>query len=264
MPETPLDHAHAAMAAAPDADGLRLRFYDQLADTELFLLVEDNEGSDANSISPRVFSLEEGRFVLAFDTEDRLTRFTEGPAAYAALPGRVVAQQLAGSRIGLGLNLAVAPSAFLFPPEALDWLASTLDRGPEETEAQVNRFSAPSGLPQAFLDGLANKLARMPGLAQKALLAAVDYSDGRRGHILAFVGARREAEAALAKAVAEALTFSSVDAGEIDVTFLEAEDKATARLGSHGLSFDLPVLIPAQPHMPGAPGMDPAKPPKLR
>ena len=60
---------------------------------ELFLLIEEAE--DGAEVRPRVFALEEGRFVLAFDREDRLAAFAEGPAPYAALPGRVLAQRLA-------------------------------------------------------------------------------------------------------------------------------------------------------------------------
>ena len=37
--ETPLDAAHAAMEAAPEDDAARLRFYERLADSELFLLL---------------------------------------------------------------------------------------------------------------------------------------------------------------------------------------------------------------------------------
>ena len=39
MTETPLDLAFAAMQAAPDEDAPRLRFYERLADAELFLLL---------------------------------------------------------------------------------------------------------------------------------------------------------------------------------------------------------------------------------
>ena len=37
---TPLDMAHALMDAAPEDDAARLRFYERVADGELFLLLE--------------------------------------------------------------------------------------------------------------------------------------------------------------------------------------------------------------------------------
>ena len=69
------------------------------------------------------------------------------------------------------------------------------------------------------------------------------------------------AERALAGAVREALVFSGVEAGAIDVTFVEASDPLAAALARHGLRFDLP-----QPEAPERvpPGSDPDAPPKLR
>jgi hypothetical protein len=80
--------------------------------------------------------------------------------------------------------------------------------------------------------------------------------------MLAFVDAVPGAEAALAGAVREALVFSGLEAGELDVAFLASADAAVAAMGRVGLRFDLPA--PELPEGPAAPGMDPARPPKLR
>ncbi len=264
MTETILDRAHQAMAAAPEDDAARLRFYERLADSELFLLLDSEPAGD--EIAPQVFALEEGRFALAFDLEERLSDFTGAPAPYAALPGRVIARELAGQGVGLGLNLGVAASAFLLPAEALGWLAGTLDHAPGEAEALPEAVEAPKGLPEAVIAALDAKLARLAGLARAAHLVAVRYAGGRRGHLLAFEGARPGADAALAKAVSEALVFSGIEAGEIDVTVLAEGDPLRDRIARVALRFDLPepARETAQVVTPSAPGMDPARPPKLR
>lgn len=260
---TILDLAHAAMSAAPDDDAARLRFYERIADAELFVLIEDDAGTD---LAPQVFALEDGQFVMAFDREERLSAFTGAPAPYAALPGRVVVRLLAGQGIGLGLNLGVAPSEMLLPADAVRWLAGTLDSAPETLEAVPERFHPPARLPDALLRALDVKLALAAGLAVQALLAGVSYAGGRRGHMLAFLGARPEAEAALAHAVAEALTFSGVEAGEIDVAFLDPASAAARQMAAVALRFDLPQLAEETEQVlsPTAPGMDPGKPPILR
>jgi hypothetical protein len=97
-----------------------------------------------------------------------------------------------------------------------------------------------------------------------ALLAGVSYADGRRGHMLAFVGAVPGAEPALARAAAEALTFSGVDAAEMDVTFLAPQEPALQPLARVALRFDLPMPALPDPVTPGAPGMDPDRPPRLK
>lgn len=262
--QTDLDTAHAAMEAAPEDDAARLRFYEGLADAELFLMLSGDPAGD--EITPALFDLEDGRFVLAFDREERLAAFAEGPVPYAALPGRVIARTLAGQGVGLGLNLGVAPSAFLMSAEALGWLAGTLDHAPGAVEARPVTYGPPSAVPDGLLRALDGKLARLAGFAARAHLVAVTYEGGARGHLLAFEGARAGAEAALAKAVSEALVFSGIEAGEVDVTFLAAGDPALAALTRAALSFDLPepVCEAAQVLAPEAPGMDPARPPKLR
>lgn len=259
---TPLDEAHAAMAAAPEDDAPRLRFYERLADSEMFLLLEAEATDD--TIAPRVFGLEEGPVVLLFDSEARLADFTGAPAPYAALPGRVVIRQLAGQGIGIGLNLGVAPSAFVLAAEAVNWLADMIDRVPSEVSAVPRSFSAPGGLPEVLLRALDSKLARAGALASSAFLAGVTYADGRIGHILALVGAEVGAEPALANAVNEGLAFSGVEAGELDVVFLSPDDPVLARMKPVALRFDL-----TQPDQPAraasaAPGSDPARPPILR
>jgi hypothetical protein len=256
---TPLDLAYQAMAADEDQ---RLRFYERLADGEMFLLLEkDAEGAD---IRPRVFPLEEGPVVLCFDLEERLAEFAGGIAPYAALPGRVIAQQLAGQGIGLGINLGVAPSGMVLPAEAVDWLAGMLEVGPEEVEAVPEAFHAPKGLPDVLVSGLDAKLAKAGGLASGALLAGVTYRGGRRGHMLAFLDAAPGAEAALARAAGEALAFSGLEAGEMDVAFLRGDEVAAVAMGRVALRFDLPAPVRAEPAAPVAPGSDPAEPPRLR
>ena len=257
---TDLDAAHAAMEAAPDNDTLRLRFHERLADTELFLLLTRDPAGD--DVDPQMFQAEDQQFVLVFDREARLAEFAGRVAPTVTLAGRGLVKMLAGQGVGLALNLGVAPSATLIPAEAVDWLADTLAHSPIATAARPVEFTAPKGLPEALILGLDRKLATAGGMAQGAWLVGVTYHDGARGHMLAFVGALPEAEAALAAAAGEALTFSGIEAGAMDVTFIAAGQPVVDRLARVGLRFDLPQ--PSVPLTPAIPGMDPDKPPKLR
>jgi hypothetical protein len=180
------------------------------------------------------------------------------------LPGRVIAQVLAGQGVGLGVNLGVAPSQMILPPEALDWLSGMLDAEPETVEALPESFDAPKALPARLISGLEAKLQRAGEPALCALLAAVTYRGGRRGHMLAFVDAAPGAEAALARAAGEALSFSGIDAGEIDVAFLKTSEPATLAMARVARRFDLPRPEAPETAAPAAPGMNPDRPPKLR
>lgn len=257
---TDLDTAHAAMETAPDDDAARLRFYERLADTELFILL--GAEAEGDQITPELFEIEDQRFTLVFDREERLSQFVGRAAPYASLAGRGLARMLTGQGIGLALNLDVAPSAMLIPAEAVDWLVQTLAHAPDETEARIIEINSPAGLPEVVVTGLDRKLAIAGGLAKYAYLAAATYEGGASGHVLAFVDAVPGAEQALATAASEALTFSGIEAGVMDVMFVRNSDPLAGHLAKVGLRFDLPE--PEAPHTPGAPGMDPTKPPKLR
>ncbi len=258
--QTPLDLAHAAMEAAPEDETARLRFYERLAEGQVFLLLAGEPEGEA--VTPELFDVADARFVLVFDREERLAQFTGRISPYVALSGRTVAGMLAGQGIGLALNPEVAPSQILLPPEAVDWLAETLSDGPAEGEARPEEITPPAGLPDALLTALDAKLALAGGLARFAYLVGVTYAGGGRGHLLGFVGTAPGAEPALARAINEALTFSGLEAAALDVAFFAASDPMAAVLARHGLRFDLPEPPAAETR--AAPGSDPDKPPILR
>ncbi|CUJ01474.1 hypothetical protein TA5114_01980 [Cognatishimia activa] len=259
---TPLDKAHAEMEANTADDNARLRFYERLADAELFLLLEKEPENE--KISPEVFEVQDHSFVLVFDTVDRLAEFVGKPAPYVALSGRVVAGMLAPSGIGLGVNLEVAPSSILIPAEAMGWLVDTLGNAPDEVEARMSEFTAPAGLPETLVTSLDAKLSTAVGLAKWAYLVGTVQENGTRSHMIGFVSAVDGAQSALAKAVSEALTFSGIEAGALDVGFFDSNDPVAAQLARVGLRFDLPEPEKPTEYVQVAPGSDPDKPPILR
>ena len=259
---TPLDAAHAAMTAAPDDDAARLAFYERLGDAELYLLLEaEAQGDD---VTPQTFDIGQGEIVLVFDRVERLTAFTGQAAPYAALSGRVLAGLLADQSIGLGLNLEVAPSSFVLAAQGVQWLAETLGHAPSEVEARITQVTAPGGLPERLIQALDTKLATATGLARHAYLAGVKYETGISGHLLGFVATAPGAEPALARAANEALTFSGIEAGAMDVGFFKATDPMVDKLARVGLRFDLPELVLPQQDVIAAPGSNPDKPPILK
>ena len=259
MNETVLDRAHATMTAAPDDDTARLGFFERLGDCELFLLLADE--ADGDQVTPETFDIGEETVVLVFDREARLAQFVGKEAPYAALSGRALAGMLAEAGLGLMLNPEVAPSSFVLASDGVAWLDDVLQHGPQEVSAQISEVMQPSA-PESLLRALDTKLATASGLAQAAYLAGTRTADGIAGHILAFVGAQPGAEAALAKAAQEALAFSGIEAGSMDVGFFPAADPMVERLSRVGLRFEIPAL--AASLQPGAPGTDPARPPRLR
>lgn len=256
---TQLDAARAAMAADDGDEAARLAFYARLSATELFLLLSAEASGD--TVVPQEMQVDGQAYVLAFDREGRLSDHAGGVAPYAGLSGRALAGMLAGQGLGLALNPGGAGAA-LIGPDAVDWLAATLDTAPQEGTARATSLHRPGDLPQGLLSALDARLASARGIAQAAWLAGVTYEGGERGHVMAFVDAYPHAEGALVRLVSEALTFSGVEAGTLDVIFVGGGDAILPRLERVGLRFDLP--LDAARSGPTPPGMDPDRPPLLK
>lgn len=255
---TPLDEAHAAMMA-DNSDAARLRFYERIADVELFLLLEEEPQED--QVNPVLLDHE---YVVVFDRAQRLAAYVGAPAPYVALSGRAIAGMLEGQDLGMAVNIGVALSEILLPAGAVAWLRDTLSHEAGEVEARIETVLPPKGLPETLIAAIDAKLATATGMAAGAYLVAVEYQGGGRGHLLAFVGAIPRAQDALVRAASEALTFSGIEAGTMDVGFFGPDDPTLAKLARVGLRFDLPQgeALQHTPRLP--PGSDPAKPPILK
>lgn len=259
--QTPLDAAFAAMQAAPADDAARLRYYERVTDAELFILLEAEVQGD--QINPQMLEAEGGPYLLGFDRATRLAGYAGGTAPYVALSGRAVVEMLEGQALGVALNLG-AGSEMLLPVDAVNWLRGTLANAPDAVSARIETVHPPKGLPETLITAIDAKLATATAMAASAVLVGVSYTGGGKGHLLAFIGASPRAEAALVRAASEALTFSGIDAGTMDVGFFGASDSAVARMAKVGLRFDIPQGEGLQQTPRMAPGSDPAKPPRLK
>jgi len=257
--QTPLDLAYIAMqeneAQAP-------AFYARFLEAELFLLLEGEMAGD--EAQPMVMDTSDGALVLVFDLEERMAAFSDTPSDYVALSGRRIARMLAGQGVGIGLNLGEAPSAMVLPVEAVEWLAEAAMGEDEAVEAKPLEISKPVGVPEALIVALDGKLANMGGVVGAAHLVSVKYEGGAAGHMLALVNVPEAAKTGVSEALSEALRFSGVEAGQLDLAFLAPEDPHLESFVRAGLGFEIPDLILPKTPAPLAPGMDPDKPPILR
>lgn len=256
---TPLDQAHLAALSAPGHDGLRLAFLERLAEAELYLWLEREPEGDM--LEPRVFPLSEGPVVLAFDLEERLSAFAEGPACRAVLSGRALAALLAGRGLGLGLNLGDAPSAQILPADAVDWLAG-LGEGALAPETGRPEAMAPPHRPEAEAV-LRRKLALAAGLASHGWLVDAVWPDTRRGPLFVLVDPRPGAGPALAAAIGEAARFADGVLDDLALVLASAEDAIAREAAVIGRRIDLPPA-PEPALRPSPPGSMPDRPPRLR
>jgi hypothetical protein len=269
LPPSSASALDLAAAAMPSSEAARLQFYHIFAETPLTLLLQrEAVGED---LAPMSFDLPTGAMILAFDSEDRLAAWAasqgQGALPYAQIPGRVLAGLIAGQDgLDLGLNFgAGTASEMVLPHAAMDWLAEMLAVAPQEQAAQVTQVLPLGVAPAGVVQALSRALIGAGGLAEAAVLARVAYQSGAQAHVLAFFGAAPAAEAPLARAVAQALAFSGLEAAAVDVIF-PAPSRTAAALRAQGQPIALPAVpvLPDPAPPPRAPGMDKDAPPKLR
>lgn len=260
----PLDSAHAAMMAVPEDSAARAAYYRALVDCELYLLLAREAEDDR--IEPRTVTVDGGDMILAFDDEARLAAFAEGPLPYAALPGRVIFGLMAGRGLTLGLNLGGEDGAFVMPPEIVDWLVARLGDAPLADQKPAGGWK-PLAEAAPLAAAITAALGPAAPLCQGAWLASARADGDAPTPAVIFVGARPEAEAALAKAASEALAFSGRIEGRAEVYFLTKADFDASTLPSVARAIPLqapPEPAPARASPPAAPGGDPDRPPRLR
>ena len=264
---TNLDRAHEQMQLRPDDDALRARFMSLLADCELFLPLKQEPKGD--EIAPELLDLEGGTYLRAYDSEERLSQGCqnagEGGVPYIALSGRILARMLAGSQVGLALNLNVAPSSMLLSNDMMRWVNEVLDHAPETAQGHIASLHAPRQFAGSFLDVLSAKLVFSASLAQAFWLCRVVYKSGEEADVLAILGAEARVEEALAKAVRSGFVGGRGDT-VLDVLFLTGDEPLVAASLGERLIFERSEEAPNTPQntFPTPPGRDPDKPPILR
>lgn len=258
---TRLDLAHARMEAMPEDHVARLAFYGCLADSELFVPVRDDA---ADPPEPVVFHLEDGDFVMTFDSEERMTSLTGRVTPHAVLIGRVLVRALAGRHIGIGLNLGVAQSSFQMSEEAVDWLAERLAAETAEYDrGRIVGLWPIEDIDEGLIDALASRFAGIPS-DMTALLVRAVRDDNTSGPLLLVTGARPADHAAFVRAAAEAAAFAGSDAS-LSVAFMSPDDLLARQAGRVGRILNGAELSPEpQAAYSRGPGTDPDRPPKLR
>lgn len=183
--ETRLDAAWMRANAPKASDAETARFYDVMLAETLYLPVFDEIDEDTEQgIAPKMIEVEGVQTLLAFDTEERLARFIEGPSNYVALPGRGVIEMIAGRDVQLALNLGVAPSATLLPPGIIDWIWETISAPPDVVELGRGAplsVSAPTQAPQSLLAALTARLALMSRDVAEAWLFTTSFERDEGG-----------------------------------------------------------------------------------
>lgn len=245
--ETPLDLAFERARVDPEETA---SFYEALFAATVFMPIDgafDEDGneseSEARSISPILYEVEDVATLMIFDTEDRLARWTDEPIDYVGLTGQQFFAMFEGDQ-QVALNIGVAPSSVIIPINTVGWLHQ---RAIEEVESEV--VGAGSAVevappPELTTEAVARITARIAGLRREideavffTLGTDLAIEEGIRRVVLGI--ALSDAGVADAEAVAHSLaeTARGVFDGErqVEVALLSAESELMEKARAVGL-----------------------------
>ena len=247
---------------SPADQSARMRFFNAFLDSELCLLLSEDAGEE--TVSPIVATHEGAEHVFVFASEDNLAEYSEKVAPYAALSGRVIVDMLAQAGSGIAFNFGLSSSELILTAEEITWLNGIAAEAPDTHEARPTAFFSPGKEGKILTTVLMEKLLSAAALADSFWLTVVEYDNHSRSVLLIIIDACEEAEAVLAKAALEAVALSGFENLPFDVSFLNGQDKVVESVKRQGRPLLFPERPTKKPHQPSIPGMDPAKPPKLR
>ena len=158
------------MSRNPENNDARLNYYGVLADTNLFLLLEQEPSNEI--LEPKFIQLEGKNFALAFDSEESLSEFYGEAAAFAEVTGRVLAKMLLEEKIGLGINLGVSEGELLLPLDIIEWFVNVLDEAPKLVQITPKKFLRAEAIPEVLFKALQEKLMPAVGLFDEIWICA--------------------------------------------------------------------------------------------
>lgn len=215
------------------------QFYETLAEARIYVLLDDTIENE--KYEPKVFSLKDARYLLAFDVPEQADELTGSTAATSPTLGMDVFKLLRGRDIGLGINMGGTSSATLISGETIDMICAYYEGTAGEplvADADTSQFRAllaPQGFPDTLQNALTDALGPFAQTFSTAVLLKAEYEEGRTGYIVAVAGSGEPDRSGIAGAIDSALVSSRRGDVQLDVAFLAQDDPMANRIERVGL-----------------------------
>ncbi|WP_093973964.1 SseB family protein [Boseongicola aestuarii] len=210
------------------------QFYETLAEARIFVLLDDT--AKGETYEPKVFTLKDAQYLLAFDVPEQADELTGSTASTSPTLGMDLFKLLRGRDIGLGINMGGTSSATLISGETIEMICAYYDGEAGEplvADADTSQFRAllaPQNFPDTLQNALSDMLFRLQQTFNKAVLLKAEYEEGKSGFIVAVSGAADPDRGAIAAAVEDALKASRRNDVQLDVAFLGLDDPMASRI----------------------------------
>lgn len=186
---TPLDRAFVAATKNPKEQS---QYYDIFLKTDIYIPTHnlpDKEGEKragaGESIQPVIIESDGIRYVMLFDSKERLRAWAKREIGFVRLPGHAVVE-MAGSDMRWVLNVGTDYQK-VFLPDEIRWLKQSLSKSQaRETKIAAGTqvlVGAPARIPPGLLDSFRSRLSKNREV-REAYLGQVHYvREGEKPHL---------------------------------------------------------------------------------
>lgn len=186
---TPLDRAFVTATTNPKEQAA---YYEIFLKTEIYIPthnlpdkeIEKRAGA-GESIQPVIIESEGLRYVMLFDSKERLSAWAKRETGFVRVPGRVVVE-MAASDMRWALNVGTDyPKIFL--PDEIQGLKQSLTKfQTKETKVSAGTqvlVGAPARIPPGLLDSLRSRLSKNKEVKEAYLVQVHFVREGEKPHL---------------------------------------------------------------------------------
>ena len=240
MKECSIDELYSYFHTEPNNIEKKLEFYQRILGNEFLIILESSDFE--GDLTPRTFDTQEGKFLLCYESNEKITNFIIQEVAHVLLSFKKTIALIKNKKIGIALNIG-DNSGVLLGLEAVEWLWKVILSNPSEELSSIpTEFKFPNFVDESLLSNLKVALETMSGMAKRVVLAQAQYKDLSESFFLGFIDSPQLFHELIRKRVLDIVKLDKSDSVFVDVAFLSSSTELAAQLSKKGLNVKFPRL----------------------
>jgi hypothetical protein len=240
MKELSIDELYTCVYNEPNNIVRKLDFYLRILGSNFFVVLENSDFEE--DLRPSIFDTQEGKFLLCFESIEKLTNFITKETAHAVLSFKEIIELIKNKKIGIALNVG-DHSGVLLDLEAVDWIQQVISTGPsEELNSIPIEFEFPNQADKNLFDNLKITLKTVSGMTKKVVLAHAHYKDLSFSCFIGFIDTPRLFHELIRERVLDTVKLDKSNSVFVDVAFLSSSMELASKLLANGLTVQFPKV----------------------
>ena len=240
MKELSIDELYSNVHNELNNTERKLEFHRRIIGNDFLVVLQNGYFDD--DLRPRIFDTQEGKFLLCFESNEKLTNFITQKTAHVLLSFKEIIKLIKNKKIGIAINIG-KHSGILLDLKVVEWIEQVISSGQvEELGLMPIEFEFPHLVDESLLGNLKIVLETMSGMTKKVILAQAHYNDLNVSFFLGFIDSPKLFHKSIKERVLDVVKLHKSDSVFLDVAFLSSSTELASKLSINGLTILLPRL----------------------